>query len=191
MRLRTSIVAPERFGDEDYSKVAATKTTTPAFPNLLAGATAAFDPHLPPAAFPSSTHLHPIVQPTNIDPESMIIDRPSYDIFIPVVHHDSTQTDALVTMPDGANEMPEFGRDFVDEVATSDEELQVNTQTFAIQVYSNLYDLSRIRPNLSIVQLLALFAIPHGTSLRHLYRSRSLRTLLTANSAQEPTTSLA
>jgi hypothetical protein len=59
MRLRTRIQPPDRFEDEDYNTSAASDTTKPAFPSLLKEQTLAYNPRLPPAAFPSLTAAHP------------------------------------------------------------------------------------------------------------------------------------
>src|ERR1700756_5546133 len=98
MRLRTRIKAPERFEDEDYDTPAASNGTKPAFPRLLKEQTIFFDPHLPPAAFPSLKQTNPqledddrmshdVAEPVHVD--MMDIDRSSDRTGLPIVHREA------------------------------------------------------------------------------------------------------
>jgi hypothetical protein len=132
MRLRTTIQAPERFEDEDYDTPAAGNATKPAFPKLLKEQTISFDPHLPPAAFPSSTQANPqiedddrmshdVMEPVYVD--MMDIDRSTNHTVLPIVRrgaHFGFQTDSL-TSPSVVEDVPPFRRSFLDNVGTSNE----------------------------------------------------------------------
>ena len=133
MRLRTRIQAPERFEDEDYETVAAHNATKPAFPRLLNEQVVAFDPHLPPAAFPSLTQAQPqseeqdrmsddLVEPAEVD--MMDADPPFEHTFLPIIHRGGNldiQT-ASANLVSETGDLPVFGRSFLDEVETSDED---------------------------------------------------------------------
>jgi hypothetical protein len=133
MRLRTRIQAPERFEDEDYDTPAASNATKPAFPRLLKEQTIFFDPHLPPAAFPSLEQANPqledddrmshdVAKPVYVD--MMDIDRSSDHTVLPIVHrgrHLGLQTASLASLR-VAEEAPPFRRSFLDDAETSDEE---------------------------------------------------------------------
>jgi hypothetical protein len=133
MRLRTRIQAPERFEDEDYDTPAASNSTKPAFPRLLEAKTIFFDPHLPPAAFPSLERANPrledddrmsydVAEPVYVD--IMDIDRSSDHTVLPIVHHGAhlgLQT-ASQTSLRVAEDAPPFRRSFLDDAETSGEE---------------------------------------------------------------------
>jgi hypothetical protein len=133
MRLRTRIKAPERFEDEDYDTPAASNATKPAFPRLLKEQTIFFDPHLPPAAFPSLKQANPrleddgrlshdVAEPVYVD--MMDIDQSSDHTVLPIVHrgaHLGLQTASLTSLH-VAEDAPPFRRSFLDDAETSDEE---------------------------------------------------------------------
>jgi hypothetical protein len=141
MRLRTRIQAPERFEDEDYDTVAASNATKPAFPRLLKEQTVSFDPHLPSAAFPSLTQAHPQEHEDRMikdlselaDVEVMDIDRSLDHIFLPLIRRGGqldTQN-ASTTLSSSMQDPPVFGRSFLDDAETSDdEEHEVSFQGF-------------------------------------------------------------
>ena len=133
MRLRTRIQAPDRFEDEDYDTVAASNATKPAFPGLLNEQAIAFDPHLPPAAFPSLTQAQPeaedqdhmfddLAEPAEVD--MMDVDPPFEHTSLPTVHrggHPDIQTASAILFSE-TRDLPVFERSFLDEVETSDED---------------------------------------------------------------------
>jgi hypothetical protein len=133
MRLRTRIQAPERFEDEDYDTPAASNPTRPPFPRLLKEQTISFDPHLPPAAFPSLTRVNPqieddgrmshdVAEPAYVD--MMDIDRSIDHTVLPIVPrgaHLGFQTDSLTSLG-VAVDAPPFRRSFLDDAETSNEE---------------------------------------------------------------------
>jgi hypothetical protein len=133
MRLRTRIQAPERFEDEDYDTQAAGNATKPAFPRLLKEQTISFDPHLPPAAFPSLTQAKPqvedddrvsrdVAEPVYVD--MMDIDRPTDHTVLPIIRrgaHLGLQTDSLTSLS-VVEDVPPFRRSLLDDVETSNEE---------------------------------------------------------------------
>ena len=133
MRLRTRIRAPERFGDEDYDTAAAQNAAKPAFPRLLQEQVIAFNPHLPPAAFPSLKQAQSqtkdqdgmssaVAEPADVD--TMDLDHPFHHIFLPTARH-GAQFDTHIESSNSFTDTGEplvLGRSFLDEVATSDED---------------------------------------------------------------------
>src|SRR5438046_894393 len=142
MRLRTRIQPPERFEDEDYNTSAASDATKPAFPSLLKEQTVAFNPHLPPAAFPSLTVVHSPENegrvsedhPEPADISMQDIDPPPGQIFLPVLQHREHlgSQPAWKDSSGGMQDPPVLGTSFLDDVETSDEEnCEVNLQSVA------------------------------------------------------------
>jgi len=146
MRLRTTIKAPERFEDEDYDTPAASNATKPAFPRLLKEQTIFFDPHLPPAAFPSLKQANPqledddrishdVAEPISVD--MMDIDRSPNHTVLPIVHRGAQlglQTASLTSLR-VAEDVPPFRRSFLDDAETSDgEEYEVSSPGAATPV---------------------------------------------------------
>jgi hypothetical protein len=132
MRLRTRIQAPERFEDEDYKTSAASSATKPAFPSLLKEQTVAFNPHLPPAAFPSLREVHPSEDGDRIsddrsepaDTDMRDADRSPDQIFLPALQprqHLGARA-ARKNSPGDMQDPPVLETSFLDDVATSDEE---------------------------------------------------------------------
>jgi hypothetical protein len=133
MRLRTSIRAPERFEDEVDSIPAASNATKPAFPKLLREQTIPFDPHLPPAAFPSLTQAnsqvevadrisHDAAEPVYVD--MMDIDQSSDHTALPIVPYGSHlgfQTASLTSQSVMEGVSP-LRSSFLDNDETSNEE---------------------------------------------------------------------
>jgi hypothetical protein len=133
MRLRTRIQAPERFEDENYDTPAAGNATKPAFPRLLKEQTISFDPHLPPATFPSLTQAnqqiedddrvsHDVAEPVYVD--MMDIDQSTDHTVLPIVRRGAQlgfQTNSLTSL-NVVEDVPPFRRSFLDDVETSNEE---------------------------------------------------------------------
>jgi hypothetical protein len=175
MRLRTRIQPPERFEDEDHNISAANNATKPAFPRLLREQTISFDPHLPPAAFPSLTQAHPqedgdpildnLAEPADVD--MMDIDRHVDHTFLPMVRrreHLAMQTASAIS-PNEKQDPPLFGRSFLDDAETSDEEeIEVSLHQSTIPVKPND---SNQRPFLQIQQAHAERLVANSTKTIH------------------------
>ncbi len=185
MRLRTRIQAPERFEDEEFSSFAGSDATRPAFPNLLSDSTVTFDPHLPPAAFPS-LELRPASQLTSDSSNVMNIDRPVSGTSVSILIRtkmDEQQRTAFPASISGMNGVPGPEPAFMDELETSEEEgYGVRIQSVSIEAHSNYDDMFRALSQKTLHPL-----APPGPSLGLssplLCRSRSSKTSVAANMA--------
>lgn len=201
MRLRTRIQAPERFEDEDYDTPAANDATKPAFPRLLKQQTASFNPHLPPAVFPSVKQAHPQEDGhrmlKDFAADMMDIDRHFDQTFLPMVHHRehiNTQT-ALATSSNEAQDPLVLGRSFLDDAETSDEEehevslchstIPMKREILSSESSSRFSRLVPIEPYQIVLREFV------GPSLRLLFKLRFSRTFATAAMATRPMVSLA
>ena len=128
MRLRTRIQAPERYEDADeYNYSTAKNTTRPAFPRLLKEQVVPFNPHVPSATFPTldirqaQDDSAPVRCIASYEDDMEDLVQGSYNTRVD--WENSNSTTAMSPPTDlSKGPLPALGRDFIEEVRTSDEE---------------------------------------------------------------------